>query len=118
MKEVWRVVRRRADQDVSLVGVVFSIFLLQNQEQLLKQEHMSLSSLLSHLAHPLYQELKCFHGNQAVSVYPYTTPHALLEQGECCCHDNKETIPHARGHHRRSSSLQATHCVVRVGESI
>ena len=72
MKEKWRLVRRRADQDVSLVGIVFSIFLLQNQEQLLKQEHMPLSSLLPHLAHPLYQELKCFHGNQAVGVYPYT----------------------------------------------
>ena len=65
-------VRRRADQDVPLVGVVFSVFLLQNQEQLLKQEHVSLSSFLPHLTHSLYQEMKCFHGNQTVSVYPYT----------------------------------------------
>ena len=50
-----------ADQDVSLVGIVFSVFLLQNQKQLLKQEHMSLFS--SHFTHPLYQEMKCFHDN-------------------------------------------------------
>ena len=53
MKEMWRLVRRRADQDVPLVGVVFSIFLLQNQKQLLKQEHVSLSSFLPHLTHSL-----------------------------------------------------------------
>ena len=46
-----------ADQNVSLVGVVFSVFLLQNQKQLLKQEHVSLSSLLPHFTHSLHQEM-------------------------------------------------------------
>ena len=46
-----------ADQNMSLVGVVLSVFLLQNQKQLLKQEHVSLGSLLPHLAHSLHQEM-------------------------------------------------------------
>ena len=73
----WRVRRVSADQNMSLVGVVFSVFLLQNQKQFLKQEHVPLSSLLPHLTHPLQPGNVIYHGNQAVSVYPYmplTTP--------------------------------------------
>ena len=49
----WRVQGVSADQNMPLVGVVFSVFLLQNQKQFLKQEHVPLSSLLPHLTHPL-----------------------------------------------------------------
>ena len=83
----WRVQGVSADQNMPLVGVVFSVFLLQNQKQFLKQEHVPLSSLLPHLTHPLQPGNVTMATKQLV-WNPYTQlttpPHTCMKYAYTC----------------------------------